>query len=83
MKQRRLEQRILESCKSSGHGVPTTRRGFLNQGLIAGTATVFLPSLATMLAREAHAQAATCVVDNGGLLGAGKIPFLAIDQVNA
>ncbi len=78
--QQRLEQRIQESCKKSGHGVPTTRRAFLNQGLIGGVATVFLPSLATLLAREARAQAATCVVDNGALLGAGKIPFLAIDQ---
>ena len=41
---------------------------------------MFLPSIATILAREARAQAATCVVDNGGLIGAGKIPFLAIDQ---
>ncbi|MGI9237158.1 MAG: hypothetical protein ACR2QZ_07155 [Woeseiaceae bacterium] len=78
--QRRLEQRIQESCKKSGHAVPKTRREFLNQGLIGGAATVFLPSLATLLAREAHAQAAACIVDNGALLGAGKIPFLAIDQ---
>ncbi|MGI9234345.1 MAG: hypothetical protein ACR2RD_11990 [Woeseiaceae bacterium] len=77
---RRLEQRIEESCKKSGHAVPTTRRQFLNQGLIGGAATVFLPSLATLLARNAHAQAAACVVDNGALLGAGKVPFLAIDQ---
>ena len=80
LEQRRLAQRIRESCKKSGHRAPRTRREFLNQGLIAGAATVFLPSLATMLAREAHAQSATCVVDNGALLGAGKIPFLAIDQ---
>lgn len=77
---RRLEQRIKESCEKSGHGVPRTRREFLNQGLIAGVGTVFLPSLATILSREARAQAAACVIDNGGLLGAGKIPFLAIDQ---
>ena len=64
----------------SRHARPRTRREFLNQGLIAGVGTVFLPSIATILAREAHAQDAACVIDNGGLLGAGKIPFLAIDQ---
>jgi hypothetical protein len=77
---RRLEQNIEESCRKSGHSRPRTRREFLNQGLIAGVSTVFLPSLATLLSREAKAQAAACVVDSGGLLGAGKIPFLAIDQ---
>ena len=76
---RRREQRIEESCRKSGHARPRTRRDFLSQGLIAGVSTVFLPSLATLLARTAHAQAA-CVIDNNGLLGAGKIPFLAIDQ---
>lgn len=77
---RRLEQRIEDSCRKSGHARPRTRREFLNQGLIAGASTVFLPSLATLLSGEARAQAAACVVDNGGLIGAGKIPFLAIDQ---
>ena len=77
---RELERRIKESCEKSGHARPKTRREFLNQGLIAGVSTVFLPSIATMLARSAHAQDAACVVDNGGLIGAGKIPFLAIDQ---
>ena len=38
------------------------------------------PVIATLLTREASAQAADCVIDNNGLLGAGKIPFLAIDQ---
>ncbi|MGI9225007.1 MAG: hypothetical protein ACR2QX_11055 [Woeseiaceae bacterium] len=79
-KRRNLEQRIEESCRKSGHARPRTRREFLNQGLIAGVGTVFVPSIATLLAREAQAQDAACVIDNGGLLGAGKIPFLAIDQ---
>lgn len=79
-RRRRLEQQIEEACHKSGHARPQTRREFLNQGLIAGVGTVFLPSLATILSRAANAQSATCVVDNGGLLGAGKIPFLAIDQ---
>lgn len=77
---RRFEQRIEEQCRKSGHARPRTRREFLNQGLISGVSTVFLPSLATVLSREARAQAAACVIDNGPLLGAGKIPFLAFDQ---
>ena len=79
-RRRSLERRIEEDCRKSGHGRPRTRREFLNQGLIAGVSTVFLPSLATILAREAHGQVTGCVIDNGGMLGAGKIPFLGIDQ---
>jgi len=75
-----LRTRIEESCRRSGHGAPTSRREFLNRGLIAGVGTVFLPSLATLLAREARAQAVDCGIDNNPLLGAGKIPFLGIDQ---
>lgn len=77
---RRLEQRIEESCRRSGHERPKTRREFLSRGLIAGVSTVFLPSIATLLAREAHAQSAACGIDNNPMLGAGKIPFLGIDQ---
>jgi hypothetical protein len=76
---RRLEQRIEESCRLSGHARPTTRRQFLNSGLISGVGTVFLPSVATMFARAAYAQSG-CAVDNNPALGAGMIPFLAIDQ---
>lgn len=76
----RLEKRIEESCRKTGHGRPHSRREFLNRGLIGGVATVFLPSIATLLSEAVHAQTAACVIDNGGMLGAGKIPFLAIDQ---
>ncbi len=79
-RRRRFERKIEESCRRSGHARPKTRREFLNQGLIAGVSTVFLPSIAMLLAREAHAQSAECVIDNNGMLGAGKIPFLAFDQ---
>jgi len=79
-RRRRFEQRIEENCRASGHGRPASRREFLARGLIAGTATVFLPSIATILAREAQAQTAGCQIATGGTLGAGKIPFLAIDQ---
>ena len=76
-RRRRLEQRIEEQCHRSGHARPRSRREFLGQGLIAGVSTVFLPSLATVIAREAQAA---CVIDNNPLLGAGKIPFLSFDQ---
>jgi len=75
---RLMEQRIEESCRSTGHARPVTRREFLGRGLIAGTSTVLLPSLATVVSREA--KAACEVVADNGVIGAGKIPFLAIDQ---
>ena len=74
---RRFEQRIEESCRSTGHGRPLTRREFLGRGLIAGTSTVFLPSLATVVSRTAKACEIT---EDNGLLGAGKIPFIGIDM---
>ena len=78
--ERRLfEQRIDDECRRSGHARPTNRREFLARGLIAGVSTVFLPSIATILAREAQAQTG-CVIDTSPTLGAGKIPFLAFDQ---
>ena len=77
---RRFEQRIEDCCRRSGHARPKTRRDFLGQGLIAGVSTVLLPSLATVLSRAAHAQAA-CEIDNNPLLGAGKIPFIAFWRI--
>jgi hypothetical protein len=74
-----FEQRIEDECRRSGHARPATRREFLSRGLIAGVSTVFLPSIATILQREARAQTG-CVIDNNPMLGAGKIPFLAFDQ---
>ncbi len=74
---RRLEQRIEESCRRTGHGKPVTRREFLGRGLIAGTSTVFLPSLAAVVSREA--KACEISADNG-LLGAGKVPYIGIDM---
>lgn len=76
-RRRRFEQRIEDNCRKSGHGRPQSRRDFLGRGLIAGSGTVLLPSLATVLARKAHAE---CIIDNNPLLGAGKIPFIGIDQ---
>ena len=75
--ERRLEQRIEESCRRTGHGRPVTRREFLARGLIAGTSTIFLPSLATIVNR---AHACDVGAPDNGLIGAGKIPFLGIDM---
>ena len=72
---RRLEARLDERARKSGHGRPRSRRDFLGQGLIAGVGTVFLPSVATVLSRAAAAE---CV--EAPMLGAGEIPFLAFDQ---
>lgn len=77
---RRFQQQIEDRCRTSGHARPKSRREFLNQGLIAGVSTVFLPSIATVLSRQAHAQSAACVIDNSPELGAGMIPFLGFDQ---
>lgn len=76
---RDLQQRIEADCRRSGHAPPVSRREFLGRGLVSGVSTVFLPSLATILAREARAQTG-CIIDTDPMLGAGKIPFLAIDQ---
>ncbi len=76
---RRFEQQIDDECRTSGHGRPASRREFLARGFLSGVSTVFLPSLATILAREVHAQTG-CVIDSSPVLGAGKIPFLAFDQ---
>ncbi|MGI9302384.1 MAG: hypothetical protein ACR2RB_06720 [Gammaproteobacteria bacterium] len=78
---RRMQERIEQRCRKSGHAWPTTRREFLGHGLIAGTATMLVPSIATLMSRAAKAQVAECPLGGvGGLLGAGKIPFIAIDQ---
>tara|TARA_R110002049_G_scaffold2743_3_gene21004 strand:- start:53075 stop:54589 length:1515 start_codon:yes stop_codon:yes gene_type:complete len=73
---RRLQQRIEEDCRQSGHGRPLTRRDFLGRGFISGMGMVFAPTLSTFLARQAHAECdLTSLVQ-----GAGKIPFISIDQ---
>ncbi len=76
----RFEAEIEASCRKTGHGRPRSRRDFLGRGLIGGVSTVFLPSIATLVAKEAHAQDAACALDNSPGLGAGKIPFLGFDM---
>ncbi|MEM6707984.1 MAG: hypothetical protein AAF648_04300 [Pseudomonadota bacterium] len=74
---REWEARLEAEQRKSGHGRPRSRREFLNRGLRSATATVFLPSIATLFSRYAYGE---CVIDNNPLLGAGKIPFLVFDQ---
>jgi hypothetical protein len=58
------------------HRRPVTRREFLGQGFIAGSAYVVAPSLLSMLgARVANAQA-SCALTGAG---AGKVPFIGFD----
>ena len=61
--------------KLEGHGRPVSRRDFLSRGLIGGLGLCLVPSLSTLIARSAGAQA----VCGGPLGGAGKIPFVAFD----
>jgi hypothetical protein len=73
-----------EPLRHQDHPRPRTRREFLAQSFITGSATVIAPSLLGMLApRSAHA---TLAGDIQGLLspcsittGAGKIPFICFD----
>ncbi len=76
---------IHDPLKLLDHSRPRTRREFLAQGFLTGSATVVGPSLLAMLAapRQAHASLDT---DIQNLLagcsittGAGKIPFICFD----
>ena len=73
---RRLQQRIEEQCHRLGHGLPVTRRDFLGRGLISGMGMVLAPTMSTLLAKQAHAECDLTTL----LAGAGKIPFISIDQ---
>ena len=58
------------------HPRPRTRREFLGQGFIAGSAYVVAPSILSMLGvNKANAQA-SCALTGAG---AGKVPFIGID----
>jgi hypothetical protein len=82
-----------EPLKHADHPKPTTRRQFLAQGFMSGTASVLLPSGLSMLIspRAAKAQAGctapsglacdiqTAVTACGITSGAGMIPFICFD----
>ncbi len=65
------------AMRHENHRRPVSRRDFLAQGLIAGTAMVFSPSLFGLLRKSdgAFAQTMECVLSGG----AGKIPFVCFD----
>ncbi len=63
------------------HKRPITRRDFLGQGLVAGSAAILVPTVYGLSAKKAEAAADT-LIDSamcklGG--GTGKIPFICID----
>jgi hypothetical protein len=63
--------------RHENHRRPVTRRDFLAQGLIAGSALVLSPSFFGLLRKSdaAFAQTMECVLSGG----AGKIPFVCFD----
>jgi hypothetical protein len=76
---------IHEPLRHQDHPRPRTRREFLAQSFITGSATVIGPSLLAMLAAPRTARA-TLATDIQSLLapcsittGAGKIPFICFD----
>jgi hypothetical protein len=76
---------IHEPLRLQEHPRPRTRREFLAQSFITGSATVIGPSLLAMLAapRPAHAALDTDILNLLGpcsiTTGAGKIPFICFD----
>jgi hypothetical protein len=77
---------IHEPLRHQDHPRPRTRREFLAQSFITGSATVVGPSLLAMLAAPRTARASLDPVDIQPLLakcsistGAGKIPFICFD----
>jgi hypothetical protein len=85
-KSRRGEPRVGGPYRHPDHPRPVTRRQFVAQGFVAGTATVIAPTLFGLFANPRAAQAAlspdlealktSCGI---AVQGAGKIPFICID----
>ncbi|HKX98708.1 MAG TPA: hypothetical protein VJL86_03280 [Steroidobacteraceae bacterium] len=85
-KSRRGEPRVGGPYRHPDHPRPVTRRQFVAQGFLAGTATVVAPTLFGLFANPRAAQAAlspdlealkaSCGI---AVQGAGKIPFICID----
>jgi hypothetical protein len=76
---------IDEPLRHPDHKKPVTRRDFLAQGFLTGSATVIAPSLLGMLLnpRLAHASLSSDINNLLGVCkitaGAGKIPFICFD----
>ena len=85
-KSRRGEHRAGGPYRHPDHPRPVTRRQFVAQGFLAGTATVIAPTLFGLFANPRAAQAALspdleALKQSCGIAvqGAGKIPFICID----
>jgi hypothetical protein len=85
-KSRRGEPRVGGPYRHPDHPRPVTRRQFVAQGFLAGTATVVAPTLFGLFANPRAAQAAlspdlAALKQSCGIAvqGAGKIPFICID----
>lgn len=73
-----------EPYRHQDHPRPRTRREFLAQGFITGTATLLAPAMFSLLApRKAHATLAadiqSAVTACGITTGAGLVPFIVFD----
>ncbi len=86
MSRRRRTLQPDEPLRHPSHKRPVTRRDFLAQGLIGGTATVLGPTLFSLFADPRAARAALspdlqAVKEQCGIAtqGAGKIPFICFD----
>lgn len=71
-------EKTLNTYLKTGHGMPTTRRELLGSGLLAGFGFLALPSLLTLVGREA--QAAGLSADCKALLDpvGGMMPYMQI-----
>jgi hypothetical protein len=85
-KSRRGEPTVGGPYRHPDHPRPVTRRQFVAQGFVAGTATVIAPTLFGLFANPRAAQAALspdleALKQSCGIAvqGAGKIPFICID----
>ncbi|MFT6030520.1 MAG: hypothetical protein ACI8O8_002265, partial [Oleiphilaceae bacterium] len=72
--------------KHADHALPKTRREFVSQGFMAGTASVFGSSVFSLFANPNSAQAALssdleALKNSCGIAvqGAGKVPFICFD----
>jgi hypothetical protein len=85
-KSRRGEPKVGGPYRHPDHPRPVTRRQFVAQGFVAGTATVIAPTLFGLFASPRAAQAqlspdldALKQACGFAVQGAGKIPFICID----
>jgi hypothetical protein len=72
-----------EPLRHADHKGPVTRRDFLAQGFLTGSATVVAPALLTAALAPKHAEALSADVWRNNICniqqGAGKIPFICFD----